>query len=266
MKGYFRRAHNMLPLPDHSQVASQCPMRIFLPNMKAKIVYPPSQTTTPALSNESDAMNFQEEKLWARDSDLDTELEEKQIADTTENETVDNFRSSKSNNVEVKYEEFGIDIGIDDSNTSMIPKVRLPPASVYKQATPEPAPAVAPATSTGPPEQPYTATSYQQHMMPVPMGTPVGYPISVGSSMAPVMTLPPAVPPVPQEYRLTPEVMHQPRPTKAMSVADIEPPNSHSPVDGQQQKYGYSFRPHRGYRSDNSQGKILYVFCWYCKS
>ncbi|KAK9377175.1 uncharacterized protein V1513DRAFT_437557 [Lipomyces chichibuensis] len=158
----------------------------------------------------------------------------------------------------------------EDDGPSSVPKVRLPPASVYTPAPPSevaesksPSPdlAVAVESESVPPtvvSQPIVAPK-RPSPAPVPM-LPQSAEPAVGS---PVAVLPSA-PMIPKEYRLTPEVMHQPRPTKFVSVADIEPPvPQQSPVDGHQPRYTYAPRPrgfsngYRGPRQDNAHGSHM---------
>ncbi|KAK9246296.1 hypothetical protein V1506DRAFT_535591 [Lipomyces tetrasporus] len=157
----------------------------------------------------------------------------------------------------------------EDDEPSAVPKVRLPPASVY---SPAPTPTLE-VTESKSPEMPVATESESapptvvtEHeappMQPSPVPTPLP-PHSAGPAVGQPVAVLPAVPMIPQEYRLTPEVMHQPRPTKFVSVADIEPPvPRQSPVDGLQQKYTYAQRPrgfsngYRGPRQDGAHGPV----------
>ncbi|KAK9390348.1 hypothetical protein V1515DRAFT_590042 [Lipomyces mesembrius] len=158
----------------------------------------------------------------------------------------------------------------EDDELSSVPKVRLPPASVY---TPAPTVEVAESKSKSPDlpvaveSESAPPTVVSQHivapMRPSPAPVPLPPQSAEPAGVPPVAVLP-SVPTIPKEYRLTPEVMHQPRPTKFVSVADIEPPiPQQSPVDGQQQRYTYAPRPrgfsngYRGPRQDNSHGSHM---------
>ncbi|KAK9357026.1 hypothetical protein V1523DRAFT_400325 [Lipomyces doorenjongii] len=154
----------------------------------------------------------------------------------------------------------------EDDELSAVPKVRLPPASVY---TPSPTEEVVAESKSKSPDLPVAVESesapptvVSQHivapMRPSPAPAPLPPQSAEPAGVPPVAVLP-SVPMIPKEYRLTPEVMHQPRPTKVVSVADIEPPvPQQSPVDGQQQRYTYAPRPrgfsngYRGPRQDSS--------------
>ncbi|KAK9360526.1 hypothetical protein V1504DRAFT_144835 [Lipomyces starkeyi] len=156
----------------------------------------------------------------------------------------------------------------EDDEPSSVPKVRLPPASVY---TPTPTSEVAEskspdlAVAVGSESAPPTVVSQPvvapMQFSPAPVPLP---PQSAEPAVGPPVAVLPSVPMIPKEYRLTPEVMHQPRPTKFVSVADIEPPvPQQSPVDGQQQRYTHAPRPrgfsngYRGPRQDNSHGSHM---------
>ncbi|KAK9325485.1 hypothetical protein V1517DRAFT_314287 [Lipomyces orientalis] len=159
----------------------------------------------------------------------------------------------------------------EDDEPSAIPKVRLPPASVYSPApTLEVTESKSPEMSVAIESEPAPPTVVTEHgatpMQPSPAPAPLPPHSAEPAEAQPVAVLP-AVAMIPQEYRLTPEVMHQPRPTKFVSVADIEPPvPRHSPVDGQQQKYTYAQRPrgfsngYRGPRQDNAHGPVQYYY------
>ncbi|KAK9238330.1 hypothetical protein V1525DRAFT_401260 [Lipomyces kononenkoae] len=156
----------------------------------------------------------------------------------------------------------------EDDEPSLVPKVRLPPASVYSRAdtscraeskSPKLPAAIESesAPSTVVPQQ--TVAPMQASAAPVTLPPQSAEPVTEG----PIAALPTG-PTIPKEYRLTPDVMHQPRPTKFVSVADIEPPvPQQSPVDGQQQRYTYAPRPrgfsngYRGPRQDNSHGSHM---------
>ncbi|KAK9452277.1 uncharacterized protein V1518DRAFT_410805 [Limtongia smithiae] len=131
------------------------------------------------------------------------------------------------------------------------PKVNLPPLSVYKvtRSKPMDIPVLPSPPVVSSPIGPQSDNG-SVHGIHSYDHQPVGY---VG---------------IPTEYRLTPEVMHQPRPTKVLSLADIEPPiPMHSPVDGimaqqaqsqPQYRYGFMQRPrgsstgYHGSRHDRS--------------
>lgn len=142
----------------------------------------------------------------------------------------------------------------EEHKTKKVPRVKLPPASVYAAK-----------------KSPHVAHAKVENIRSPPIvSSPVPPP---ASGDAPTQSATPDASytnqgPIPVEYRLTPDVMHQPRPTKVVSVADIEPPAlQNSPLDGQQHRYGYNTRSrgfsngHRGSRHDYSEN--LYGMCFY---
>ncbi|KAK9369015.1 hypothetical protein V1509DRAFT_620840 [Lipomyces kononenkoae] len=147
----------------------------------------------------------------------------------------------------------------EDEDPSPVPKVRLPPASVYSRAD------TASGAESKSPNLPVALESESAPPTVVPQQTVAPMQPSPASvTVPPQSAAQPAGPAIPKEYRLTPDVMHQPRPTKFVSVADIEPPvPQQSPVDGQQQRYTYAPRPrgfsngYRGLRQDSSHGSHM---------
>ncbi|KAK9459365.1 uncharacterized protein V1516DRAFT_679709 [Lipomyces oligophaga] len=92
----------------------------------------------------------------------------------------------------------------DESDGKVIPKVRLPPPSVYAGQSQSASPTV-------------------QFPIIVSSPAPAPEPKSDPQVLLEAENIRRASPSFPKEYRLTPEVMHQPRPTKLVSMADIEP-------------------------------------------
>ncbi|KAK7206385.1 hypothetical protein BZA70DRAFT_294665 [Myxozyma melibiosi] len=131
-----------------------------------------------------------------------------------------------------------------EDSPSELPKVKLPPASVYDglvEKNTQPPPIV------NLPAPPPAETEIQRTTSDT----------TTGPSPSPE---PPQLMPITNEYRRTPDVMHQPRPTKLMNMAEIEDPLYRNSSEGQrrfnQRMRGYS-NGYRGTRYDYQENAYI---------
>ncbi|KAK9477743.1 hypothetical protein V1514DRAFT_332877 [Lipomyces japonicus] len=272
IRGYLRRSYSITPKVDLS--LSRRPVRVSIPSHTPFIVQPPY---TQIRNNNTELKFVSSNQSELRPNDNESHDLKKSIKSPSGETNGLRIRvnmpkrprslsprpSTSNDQVDKDSNEFTNEI--EEESESLIPKVRLPPASVYAQhvitseqqdAPPPIDNIVTDATATPSQESSETFLSLASDQavahndaISSPQGQQ-GTDINVAGS-------------IPQEYRLTPDVMHQPRPTKVVSVADIEPPLSqHSPanlVDYYANRY--PFRPRgfsNGYgrqdRSNSSHG------------
>ncbi|KAK9456305.1 hypothetical protein V1511DRAFT_510115 [Dipodascopsis uninucleata] len=162
-----------------------------------------------------------------------------------------------NNRLSTFYSRHSLDLFDDEITASTTPIVKLPQASAYDSIDGLDLVVSQPPVSMLSPASPFQTAS------PTPLSI---VPSGPDQMIVPIFNS--VLIAAPQEFRGTPEVMHQPRPTKLVSVADIEPASSPGiNIDGlPASRNGYRSRPRRSsasYRDsvirDSSNSNAQYI-------